>query len=42
MRQVVMAVGRESEAAFGSALIADTADQTARVDPGDPDQIAVR
>jgi hypothetical protein len=36
MRQVIMAVRRESEAPFGSALIADTADQAARVDPAIP------
>jgi hypothetical protein len=41
MHQLVTAVRRKGEAPFGSALIAETADQAARVDPGDPDEIAV-
>jgi hypothetical protein len=41
MRDVVTAVRGGGEASLGSAPVADAADQAARVDPGDPDEIAI-
>ena len=39
MRDVVTAVGGEGQAALGSPPVADAADDAARVDPGDSDEI---
>ena len=41
MGEVVTAVGRESYAPLGRPSVADTADQAARVDSGDPDEMAI-